>query len=197
MDAIAACYMGELGPKYFFADIQKVDTVPWEEAVWSIKKGNSTTHGGIRIVLESFLEFIGERIIVYYSSNSCDYDWINFANCFRKSENKYVELPTRECWFDFYNMISRKLVEKKKPINASDCKLGRLYWNLLCTNQDKRIQENFDFPEYFLQIDEVDMPGPLRDSIFLWNIVMCFANSLTFNFNRDDENDDTTSVYAV
>jgi hypothetical protein len=84
-------------------------------------------------------------------------------------------------------------------IIASDNNLGRLYWNLLSTNQDDLVQENFKFSEYFLQIGEVDMTGPLQDSIFLWNIVMCFADSLTTNFNRDVnvKDEDTISGYAV
>jgi hypothetical protein len=85
------------------------------------------------------------------------------------------------------------------PIIAHDNKLGKLYWNLLSTNQDKLFQENFKFPEYFLQIGEVDMPGHLWDSIFLWNIVMCFADSLTTNFNSNVKvkDEDTISEYAV
>lgn len=156
--------------------------------------------GEIHIVLESFLQFVGERIIVYYSANHCGYDWINLVDCIiGKPGKKFVKLPTKEHWFDFYNHIVQKLAGKNMSIIASDNNLGRLYWNLLSTNQDDLVQENFKFSEYFLQIGEVDMTGPLQDSIFLWNIVMCFADSLTTNFNRDVNvrDEDTISGYAV
>jgi hypothetical protein len=65
--------------------------------------------GEIHIVLESFLQFVGERIIVYYSANHCDCVWINFANCIIGNPGKkFVKLPMIEPWFDFYNHIVQK-----------------------------------------------------------------------------------------